>query len=1702
MPDDILNSIASGINPDSQYKFQLDTQERMDSLSKPFDVPAYELPKFESVIPKEYTSGNLMYDKKIDLTKLIFSDDVKKQEMGWAALDQKAFNNPALKNDWADRTYEYNSAMERYKEHGYDISKSVALNEDRYHKLEWVDKGFMGKLDTTLSTWAVKMPILAVTKILSQANNLAVMAENVGQIGTGNFWSSVADNETVKWMEKQEQQLKEKFVPIYKSIDYDQKGFWSKLGDATFYNDTLVDAAAFMASAWATGGAVGSLGNLGRGTAIGRFFAAEAGEASIFGKSLQALTGSRTTAGVGAHILNTTSESALQAIGDYRKIKSDLLETVDPLTGNFYTEEESTKRAGQGASMSFNFNLGILSMSNALENKWIQKAFGNKGSSTAIRNEIELGADLVTPVAKPEVNKLFSRFGAKEGTKAAEFFTKNSIGKSINHYVPEVLKGVAMEGYWEENMQTATSRLADQKYGQGFYLRSGDEGVNIQDKINTTGNIFGDFLKQGLKQIKDATLGNDNEISESIGVGGLIAILGGGVMGKLAGYKTTEPETIKDKDGRNIPNPKAGQSKTRWGVGERQMKEDQLNDRVKGLKEAGENFLSVNDVFKKDGTIDNDKLLEKQAKISEITQRMGIADNISDPIIKEQIYKNLFAEYTYAHIKAGTEEQFLDKLVNYGKDGSKNADTLRMYGFTEDMSVNPQDYADIAKGFVELHEQIKDITYKPERKKDGTAFTASEYNMYESFLKSALYSYGTKNAINDIAINKIEENLVTNYSKLHNLRTEATNIQEQIKEITEAKDIDGTKRTNLDLLNETMKDLEDQYNRELESIGKTSGKNKNDVDKEFVDVTEAYIKALNHRDYLSAFTMIYSNPKTAMNFAHNQKEKQDAQTKLDEENETKEEVISNEAPIITKEEENKKKEEITKAEEQVKKDKEQYEEEHAKELEKNSKIADEEQKALSLKRIEAIQSLTTIEDLDAYFADLSEEEQAIHLALPLFKLKRKELVTAKKLADDLEAFNSRNKGNPPTPPTPPIPPTPPVPEQGQYDKQKDMKYLSSLVTATDSTYDFDNKGFIEIVRDDEYSMFQSEIMSFLTPETMSDAGYKLYIKKDTYNSKGLKTNEKGELLGKDVDGNDVIVTPTEVLVLMDGDTEVKVKDIFPTTYKSIEDKVITFQMDINSFNKSKNITITDRAEVLANKNAPIGGYLTRQDKQQAIDNIIKKYKEDQALLIEKRKSVADTGTPIQVNITFNSEGYQRFTPESSTVKSRFGNVLDISISASGEDNGSPLVTTDHPKLKGIKIPASLPLISKTPYFEEIVTAFTQKYKSFEDATKGIRFLDTFIYTGDINKFRIEENENKEFTINYLKQNAEDINVFDNKNEEITNGNIYMNLSRKALDEGYINSKGEDVSKNDYKEVIKDLFISNRKVILDKDGNEYDNPVNSYFHFDFIQKEEVPASTNTIEDNGKENEINKRRKEDLKSIEESLPITVEEAGEDTGLIGKYEYEYSLPSVSLTSEEENKVFYGTKEELTNIAIDKYDKEISDLTKEDIKPIVPEVVTTEVKQDNVEEKEDDDEIQIKKSIGGTTNKINMSTPLTAQVGGIDFTINRLTGEVNFEVPGMGNITFNLGIEPETSDLLQELYNKYPYDVNNKESSVYKKQIGEYTFYSLPYATIDTDGALIKNEFIVDQDGNNIPLNLEELELGSEYDSIIDEINKRNCK
>jgi hypothetical protein len=391
---------------------------------------------------------------------------------------------------------------------GYDPAKSVAENDDWYYNNVWLKKGKINRFLTSAGI-LVENTVLKAGMKLFEGIGYVGSAVNPANWGAG-FFTSVADNEFSKlWSAGQENMNNIAAFNMYKSIDYDDKGFFEKMGTANFWSQEFADGAAFMLSAFVpVGGAITKggryLGSLAKGTKLATL-AAKASEvvgglpginqfAGKAGKVSEAIFGTSDIAAPIHHVYSVANEAFFETKGvidDLREKRraAKAGEINDPELANM-SDEDFNKKLGVAGQSSFLANAALLTATNLFQNRALFKALG-KGKESAYSGVLNAGFKPVTKEYSSLLGKLWNT------NKYVNF------GKNLG-------KGFLFEGYIEENAQLAIERINSQNESYKHYLDS--DGA------------LSKFAKQYFGQI--GNLSNDPEASTSIGLGGL---LGGGV---------------------------------------------------------------------------------------------------------------------------------------------------------------------------------------------------------------------------------------------------------------------------------------------------------------------------------------------------------------------------------------------------------------------------------------------------------------------------------------------------------------------------------------------------------------------------------------------------------------------------------------------------------------------------------------------------------------------------------------------------------------------------------------------------------------------------------------------------------------------------------------------------------------------------------------------------------------------------------------------------------------------------------------------------------------------------------------------------------------------------------------------------------------------------------------------------------------------
>lgn len=359
--------------------------------------------------------------------------------------------------------------------------------------------------------------------------------------GVSDWLSKSSDNVFSSIFNGWEENLKSRYHYFQEKSDRDRKGFISSLGDGDFWMNDVSDGISFLVSAALE---VGLVSKLGLGTkaasrlaplAEGTSTAAIGGlDASTVGsRVLKVFGGAKPFANavdVATQTMVTTAiESAVEAQEVKEKIYSSLEGKLNPETGYAYTQDERERLAAEGAAQTFKQNMTILVGPQLLETLAFNKIA--KSVSTLLKSPKAEG------LASGRVRSLGS---LSKGTS----YEKLSRLKSFWKPGSLAALGYLSEGLWEENVQLAISRESEDIFGgdkEFFDDRVSARQENIDTRRLSMFSPFGgDVSERYLAQTKQFFKGVvddrfiDDELSKSIGIGGLFGIAGGGITGTLA----------------------------------------------------------------------------------------------------------------------------------------------------------------------------------------------------------------------------------------------------------------------------------------------------------------------------------------------------------------------------------------------------------------------------------------------------------------------------------------------------------------------------------------------------------------------------------------------------------------------------------------------------------------------------------------------------------------------------------------------------------------------------------------------------------------------------------------------------------------------------------------------------------------------------------------------------------------------------------------------------------------------------------------------------------------------------------------------------------------------------------------------------------------------------------------------------------------
>ena len=303
------------------------------------------------------------------------------------------------------------------------LKHGPSANEQRAQAQRWYDitGNAVGRLAGTTAT-----------KLVQGVGFLAGLAgiDNKGKLGES-WVVGAAENGLAKIMGEAEEHIKEA-LPIYKTQAYQDGTVWRQMMEPEFWADDVVDGAAFMLSSIAGTKGLGAAGKLSKVSALtkaGLKSVTSANKAQKIFKGLDLAT-------------RTAVLSASEAMHEAKGVKDAIINkhrgTINPATGNYWTEEELIKKASTSAADAFSMNMIALAPSNLLEVGWIMKAKPSASGMNMLRNA-------------------GNRSGRIELRELGKF------EKFMNKGVPSAIKGFGKgflaEGLYEENIQHSISML-------------------------------------------------------------------------------------------------------------------------------------------------------------------------------------------------------------------------------------------------------------------------------------------------------------------------------------------------------------------------------------------------------------------------------------------------------------------------------------------------------------------------------------------------------------------------------------------------------------------------------------------------------------------------------------------------------------------------------------------------------------------------------------------------------------------------------------------------------------------------------------------------------------------------------------------------------------------------------------------------------------------------------------------------------------------------------------------------------------------------------------------------------------------------------------------------------------------------------------------------------------------------------------------
>jgi len=677
MPDNNIPLLNSPfLSNDSILALQVDTANRFNLVhnsvgSEPMPYPMPSVSSGSSSYSSQSQLLNNSYSKG-SLNNALNSPDIRVRNKAADLFRYKTTDNPATYGIGVPRIIQYDPVMDKYinGKFGYAPSLGIEGNEERYYR-DYLSQNIFEKTLTNTGVFLGRLSTGIAAKTVATFGYMGSMIKNgidemIDPTGN-NAMADIANNSLSRWAEVnwEENWKNSAALSVFKPSDWEERGFWSKLGNAAFWTDEIADGAAFMGemilSTYLTGG-VGKLAGLSKFGATGINTASKLSRIGAAGSkvskfaggvgkaidwTLKIGTGADDIAGIGRWAFLTTSESAVESSQKYRTEKEEMYrrrEAGDPKYVN-KTDFEIETDAGTTAATVFRGNMAILAASNAIENRFIfgkmsifkskrpddigMSQFGASRAGAIAIEGAEKGAAKATKIGGVAQASLKQ---SKYSTKLGKYFDwKNSLGRA-QFYGKMLGRSLAVEGLWEENAQLAVERLSSHKYftQMGFPSQ------------------FGGILSKSVQQMFDAFTGKDLQAQTAIGLGAIIGIGGGGLVTKAFGGE-------------------------KFFRGERKQIKMDTEEAIKKYEFYRTRMFSFLDMWKKDKDgkyiKENGKLVldevAAEAVLTSLYSNLDLQyqiDEIQNPAVRQHMMDQMMQQYVWAAKKAGIFERAIDSI--------------------------------------------------------------------------------------------------------------------------------------------------------------------------------------------------------------------------------------------------------------------------------------------------------------------------------------------------------------------------------------------------------------------------------------------------------------------------------------------------------------------------------------------------------------------------------------------------------------------------------------------------------------------------------------------------------------------------------------------------------------------------------------------------------------------------------------------------------------------------------------------------------------------------------------------------------------------------------------------------------------------------------------------------------------------------------